>query len=82
MFRLRYRDHLHQIDHFYRPNPYAGFGYDAIWAIALALNNSIQELQMHNKTLTDFNYHDSEMGIILLNQMKQIEFEGVTVRKK
>ena len=75
-------NHHQIINRTYRSNPYAGFGYDAIWAIALALNNSIQELQIHGKILTDFNYNDSKMGNIFLDQMKQIEFEGITVRKK
>ncbi|RDD36457.1 Gamma-aminobutyric acid type B receptor subunit 2 [Trichoplax sp. H2] len=78
MFRRRYQERLQTNNYTYRINPYAGFGYDAVWAVALALDNSIQELKMYNKTLTDFSYNDSEMGGIILHQMGLIEFEGVT----
>ncbi|XP_077978252.1 gamma-aminobutyric acid type B receptor subunit 2-like [Glandiceps talaboti] len=59
---------------------YAGYAYDAIVTIALALNQSEEILaQMESpKYLTDFNYDDAVMAGVLKNSINAIKFVGVT----
>ena len=58
---------------------YAAFAYDAVYAIALALNKSETDLMMHNKTLQDFTYNDVQMAQIFRANMQNLLFEGITV---
>ena len=54
---------------------------DAVWAIALAINNSIVPVREKlNKTLEDFTYKDGR-GItdIIYEEMKKLNFYGTTV---
>ncbi|ESO83683.1 hypothetical protein LOTGIDRAFT_133032 [Lottia gigantea] len=53
--------------------------YDTIWAIALGLNETIEDLARNDtqKNLTDFTYTDSEFGHILLENMKKVNFQGI-----
>ncbi|XP_070540122.1 gamma-aminobutyric acid type B receptor subunit 2-like [Ptychodera flava] len=56
---------------------YAPCAFDAIWAIALALNGSIEHLP-DDKTLPDFTYEDDEMATIFYEEMLKTHFVGVT----
>nr|XP_006817895.1 PREDICTED: gamma-aminobutyric acid type B receptor subunit 1-like [Saccoglossus kowalevskii] len=56
---------------------YAPCAYDAIWAMALALNGSIDQLSP-NKTLEDFTYDDSNMMQVFKDEMLKTSFTGVT----
>ncbi|XP_077989914.1 gamma-aminobutyric acid type B receptor subunit 2-like [Glandiceps talaboti] len=64
-----------------------GFGYDAVWAIALALNTSIEQIShtmvnssnlTRHKTLEDFTYDDGEMANIILQALRNTSFHGVS----
>ena len=52
---------------------------DAVWAAALALNNSVARLPP-NTTLADFNYGRQDIAEIILDEVKKLSFYGATVR--
>ncbi len=58
---------------------YAPLTYDAVWSLALALNNSIPHLDP-GSTLENFTYEDSRMTGIFMEQMYKLDFAGMTVR--
>ncbi|EDV25424.1 uncharacterized protein TRIADDRAFT_55500 [Trichoplax adhaerens] len=62
----------------YSPNGYWPFAYDAVWSIALALNNSRNQLESLNKTFEDFNYQQSEMRKIFYQNMESVQFLGIS----
>ncbi|XP_070533391.1 gamma-aminobutyric acid type B receptor subunit 1-like isoform X1 [Ptychodera flava] len=65
-----------------------GLGYDAIWAMALTLNSSLEEVSRSNvtdtdgsvrgKRLDDFNYSDDQMANIFKTHFANISFAGVS----
>ncbi|EDV28650.1 uncharacterized protein TRIADDRAFT_51774 [Trichoplax adhaerens] len=57
---------------------FATFTYDATWAVAVALNNSIPRLAEMNKTLQDFQYNDKVFLNIFKNEMAKVSFLGVS----
>ena len=59
-------------------NPY----YDAIWALALALNASLQELQKRNFSLTDYGHGRPNITDIIAHHMYKLDFEGISGRMK
>ena len=59
-------------------NPY----YDAIWALALALNASLQELQNRNFSLTEYGRGKPNITDIVTHHMYKLDFEGVSGRIK
>ncbi|XP_064600252.1 gamma-aminobutyric acid type B receptor subunit 2-like [Liolophura sinensis] len=52
--------------------------YDAAWAIALALNYSIERLVPLGKRLEDFTYSDFAMGQIFREGLEEIQFAGAS----
>ncbi|EDV25890.1 uncharacterized protein TRIADDRAFT_55426 [Trichoplax adhaerens] len=67
----------------YYLSSYHPFGYDTAWAVALALNKTLNILKSNptkykNRLLEDFNYNDTEMKDILLREMFALNFEGVS----
>lgn len=62
------------------PHSYRTFTYDAVYAIALALNRTAMELKPMNLTLDDFAYNNSN-GITnkIVKNMKLIDFNGISV---
>ncbi|GAU88441.1 hypothetical protein RvY_01140-2 [Ramazzottius varieornatus] len=54
--------------------------YDAVWAIALAFNKSIQELAKFGKRLEDFTYSDEFTARVIYESMQNVTFEGVSGR--
>ena len=59
---------------------FASFTYDATWAIAIALNNSIPHLAGMDKTLQDFQYNNKMFLKIFKSEMAKVRFQGVSVR--
>lgn len=59
---------------------YASYAYDAVWAIALTLNRSIDRLANIDRRLEDIHYNDKEALAIFMEQMQSLEFSGITVR--
>ncbi|XP_022092951.1 gamma-aminobutyric acid type B receptor subunit 2-like [Acanthaster planci] len=71
---------------FTRGVPYAGkdfasFGYDAVWAVALALHSTVEELAAENSSvrIEDFNYDNiSHLKERFLKALGTLSFEGIT----
>ena len=65
------------------PNQHAAFAYDAVWTIALALNQSISALKNNNETsnltLADFDYTNVAMRKTFMNCAKKLSFHGMSV---
>lgn len=56
----------------------APLAYDAIWAIALALNKTMPALARRNLTLEDFHYEHKEIMKEIKDQLMNISFLGVS----
>lgn len=54
---------------------YASFAYDAVWAIALALDASIA----NGIRVEQFTYDNHSMADQLTNALEEVEFDGVSV---
>ena len=60
---------------------FAYYAFDALWAAAVALDATEKELQSRyggSKSLTDFNFADSEMAEIIKQKLVELEFWGAT----
>ncbi|EDV27221.1 uncharacterized protein TRIADDRAFT_54955 [Trichoplax adhaerens] len=53
-------------------------GYDAMWALALALNKTENILKESGSTLSDFHYKNSFIRSILFNEMSNTNFIGIS----
>ncbi|EDV22612.1 uncharacterized protein TRIADDRAFT_28568, partial [Trichoplax adhaerens] len=56
------------------------YAYDAIWALALGLNRTDIILRKQLKNLTLFDYNDTVIPKILINEMNNVSFIGLTDR--
>ena len=54
---------------------YASFAYDAVWAIALALNATIA----NGTRVEDFDYDKEEIADQLKTAMENVKFRGISV---
>ncbi|KAJ8044513.1 Gamma-aminobutyric acid type B receptor subunit 2 [Holothuria leucospilota] len=65
------------------------FAYDAVWAIALTLNRTVNELSKNCscplselscscRRLEDFMYNDTELGPLIFDEMAKTAFKGVS----
>ncbi len=52
--------------------------YDIVWAIALALNNSLPKLNQTGYDLTDYNYMQTEATEIIRHQLLLTKFQGMS----
>ena len=58
----------------------AGYIYDAMWTIALALNSSISILEDRGLgRLEDFTYDSVEMANVFTEAVANVSFEGISV---
>ncbi|XP_071833059.1 gamma-aminobutyric acid type B receptor subunit 2-like [Apostichopus japonicus] len=53
-------------------------GYDALWAVALALNKSQNDLALEERRLEDFTYDDNITGTVMFEAMESTIFSGVS----
>ena len=61
------------------PHTYFAFlAYDSVWAMALALNDSLETLQEKNMSLTNYTYGQSSATEVILEHLYQLEFHGVS----
>ena len=61
---------------------WAGPYYDSIWALALALNASLENLQMMNFSLTHYGHGNPNITDIIVQQVYELDFEGISGRIK
>ena len=66
----------------------AGMAFDAVWAIALGLNNTLDNktndsecigLPGERVELKEFNYTNEQMGCVLQKGFELVNFTGITV---
>ena len=57
-------------------NSYANVLHDEVWAIALALNNSLETLKSLNVTLADYGFGQSIITDTIASKLKNISFQG------
>ncbi|XP_031551307.1 gamma-aminobutyric acid type B receptor subunit 2-like [Actinia tenebrosa] len=62
----------------YTHNEYSVFAYDAIWAVALTLNNSIETLRAQGKTLEQFNFSDASMSRVFQEKLQGLHYRGMS----
>ncbi|GFY57616.1 gamma-aminobutyric acid type B receptor subunit 1 [Trichonephila inaurata madagascariensis] len=80
-FLERYEEELKKYNYIgRRPVGYqeAPLAYDAIWAIALALNKTINQLKLHNKSIEDFSYTNDDIAKQIYSAMNSTQFLGVS----
>ena len=56
----------------------APLAYDAIWAVAFALNRSIARLNELGMSLDDFDYEKKEITDIIKSELQRVQFLGVS----
>ena len=56
----------------------APLAYDAIWAIAFALNKSVERLSKLGMSLDDFDYEKPEITEIIKQELQKVQFLGVS----
>ena len=68
------------VEHGIMPEGYleAPLAYDAIWAVAIALNRTINRLEAVNQSLDDYNYNNKEIADIILNEIADVQFDGMS----
>ncbi|XP_077868716.1 gamma-aminobutyric acid type B receptor subunit 1-like [Saccoglossus kowalevskii] len=52
-------------------------GYDAVWAAALALNATAEDLAETGESLGEFTYDDEYIADMILNNIRSLEFQGI-----
>ena len=57
----------------------APLAYDAVWAVALALNSSVAYLESVNQSLDAYNYDNKAVADIIMDNMEKVKFEGISV---
>ena len=56
--------------------------YDSIWALALALNASLENLQIMNFSLTKYRHDNPNITDIIAQHVYELDFEGISGRIK
>lgn len=60
----------------------APLAYDAVWALALALNKTVAPLKAKGRRLEDFNYNNHDITSEIYRALNTSSFEGVSVSAK
>ena len=60
------------------PSVWAASYFDAVWSLALALNNSIDILYGMGKRLSDYHYGQHTVTEIIRNRFLELDFEGAS----
>ena len=60
----------------------APLAYDAVWALALALNKTVAPLKAKGRRLEDFNYNNHDITSEIYRALNTSSFEGVSVSEK
>ncbi|KAK7868503.1 hypothetical protein R5R35_001911 [Gryllus longicercus] len=82
-FRLRLNDALskgYDIQNKRYPEGYqeAPLAYDAVWAVALAFNKTMERLNKHGKSLKNFTYTNKEIADDIYSAINSTQFLGVS----
>lgn len=60
----------------------APLAFDAVWALALALNKTVAPLKGRGRRLEDFNYNNHDITSEIYRALNTSSFEGVSVSQK
>lgn len=60
----------------------APLAYDAVWALALALNKTVGPLKAKGYQLEDFNYNNKDITAEIYRALNTSSFEGISVSTK
>lgn len=60
----------------------APLAYDAVWALALALNKTVEPLKAKGRRLEDFNYNNHDITSEIYRALNTSSFEGVSVSEE
>ena len=74
-YRKRYNESVPNGTDF---NEYSNGYYDATWALALSLNNSISWFKANNKSLSNYNYTQLEATKAVRQELLGLDFTGIT----
>ena len=77
---LQKEDYIQQYLSFFKFEPYGSDYsnpmYDEIWALTLALNSSLPDLESRNLSLKNYQYNMSEITDIIERHLKNVSFSG------
>ncbi len=62
----------------HKDTPRSNVYYDAVWALALAMNNSLPMLNDKGYNLSEYDYSQKEATDIIRKELFQLEFEGMS----
>ena len=74
-YLVRYKQKLTEGNEF---DEYANAYYDAMWTMALSLNNSMAWFEGHNLSLSDHNYKNIDATEEIRRQLLDLSFNGIT----
>lgn len=78
-YQRRVQDYGEQIGMNLTATDFAYSFYDAVWAMALSVNNSIPQL---NESLLNISVFDTQTSEVIRNQFYNLDFQGATVNVK
>ncbi|XP_068719993.1 gamma-aminobutyric acid type B receptor subunit 2-like [Montipora capricornis] len=64
--------------HGYPDNAFSSFAYDAIWSIALTLQQASDILETRDKRLSNFSYGDKESAFLFRDILRNLSFNGMS----
>lgn len=77
-YLLKLEEHRHELGSYIPDQPYSTVYYDAVWAMALGLNGSLQALEEMNMSLLDYRTGDREIPDVIKESMYRVDFPGVS----
>lgn len=80
-YQLQLKKYQHWFPHGDKPqegSQEAPLAYDAIWAIAFALNRTITRLANMGMSLDDFHYEDRTITDIIKSELRNVQFLGIS----
>ena len=76
-FEEKNRDFIHLEQHYnLTPSAFASYWYDQVWAIALAVNNSLPVLENRNLSIDNYTIGQHEITDVIEEQMANLSFQG------
>ena len=76
-FEEKNRDFIHLEQHYnLTPSAFASYWYDQVWAIALAVNNSLPVLKNRNLSIENYTIGQPEITDVIEEQMANLSFQG------
>ena len=87
-YRIKYNESLQEVRKEYTTknvtyeNIYANLLYDQVWALSLALNNSLPVLESKNLSIDNYVIGQREITDVIENHLAKVDFQGASGRIK